>query len=647
MFASKPMHLVRAVNIALVTGMATLPFAVALPADPEQQGVSAANGERSGKAPVTALVGHVSDGAGAALPDVRLHVAMLAGDMPDLSLPLQVELNAKSNSKGDYRLELPAVKKPTTVSIVAIKPRYLRFSSTLSSRGPTDPPVVAPGVVTQYSIVLESALYVAGVVTDQKGSPIPGARIAADTVVANPVGDIEKTETHKDGSFELFNYPLNPVQGDGVTFKGTVLFSHPNYVEHTIDDVYALVPKQRQSLRIVLTAGHSVTGKVLDVTGKPVSDAMVVCHRPDGTKRKGTRTDSKGKFALRGIADGTVVVEARALAIKQKARLQMAVKDDANDLVIRLQAIKFPGSLKKYNVLGMQLVDVTPELKSAYDLQDEYGALVLDPGVETARLGLDDIAAGCNLCVVGDRTVVDVAQFLRQTLAMATRQTANAHKVHVVYVQQTPDFEAGMNRYLRLTNRDIDHLQTTLDQLTSEDEEVIAALRRGGAQFQFAKVPKADQRNGSGDGHVVSAIILGKRWKGSDGDLRKATTLSTLQVVYVLGDGRLSDKALEDMRKTERRVVVERVPKSSLGILVEGPAKEGGLEIRDVFPDSPAARAGLRSGDCIVEFAGAPVADLEGLHKLMSPLKQGQRVVAKALRSTKTVSVNIEVGKWD
>src|ERR1700722_8546385 len=131
MLASRPTRLIRAVNIVIVTGVATFPFAVAFPADSEQLGISAANGQRSGKASVAAIVGHVSDGAGGALPDVRLQVARPAGN----SSPLEARLDAKSNTKGDYRLELPSVKKPTTISIAAFKPAYLRFSSTLSSSG--------------------------------------------------------------------------------------------------------------------------------------------------------------------------------------------------------------------------------------------------------------------------------------------------------------------------------------------------------------------------------------------------------------------------------------------------------------------------------------------------------------------------------
>ena len=57
-----------------------------------------------------------------------------------------------------------------------------------------------------------------------------------------------------------------------------------------------------------------------------------------------------------------------------------------NDLEVRLKPIPLPADLKKYAVLGMQLADVTPELKSAYDLYFDRGALILDPGKDSDRL---------------------------------------------------------------------------------------------------------------------------------------------------------------------------------------------------------------------------------------------------------------------
>ena len=56
------------------------------------------------------------------------------------------------------------------------------------------------------------------------------------------------------------------------------------------------------------------------------------------------------------------MLTARALEMQQ-TYVPMAVKSDKLDLEVRLEPIALPANLKKYAVLGMQLADVTPELR--------------------------------------------------------------------------------------------------------------------------------------------------------------------------------------------------------------------------------------------------------------------------------------------
>ena len=74
---------------------------------------------------------------------------------------------------------------------------------------------------------------------------------------------------------------MKPVALESESSKGFVFFSHPDYIDHRIEDVYALAPKEREALRIVLETGHKVTGTVFDVAGKPVPNAMVKAVRKD------------------------------------------------------------------------------------------------------------------------------------------------------------------------------------------------------------------------------------------------------------------------------------------------------------------------------------------------------------------------------
>ena len=119
---------------------------------------------------------------------------------------------------------------------------------------------------------------------------------------------------------------------------GFVIFSHPDYIDIGSKMFTRLPGESRESLRIVLGTGHKVTGTVFDVAGKPVPNAMIKAIRKDGRHRKATMTDANGKFALRGLSEGLTMLSARALEIKQKIDLPMALNGDKIDLEVRLQA---------------------------------------------------------------------------------------------------------------------------------------------------------------------------------------------------------------------------------------------------------------------------------------------------------------------
>jgi hypothetical protein len=70
---------------------------------------------------------------------------------------------------------------------------------------------IEPGAAVEASLILKPALYFAGIVVDEQGKPIPAVDIAADAKAARAAGVIERTDSNSDGSFELFNYPVQPL----------------------------------------------------------------------------------------------------------------------------------------------------------------------------------------------------------------------------------------------------------------------------------------------------------------------------------------------------------------------------------------------------------------------------------------------------
>jgi hypothetical protein len=149
----------------------------------------------------------------------------------------------------------------------------------------------------------------------------------------------------------------------------------------------------------------------------------------------------------------------------------MAVDGDQNDLEVRLNAISLPADLKKHAVLGMQLADVTPQLKSAYDLYFERGAVILDPGKDSDRLNVGRLAEGYNFWMVGNKRVGSVREFVNQILTETGGQDAakNAVRgVRVVFSFSTVDGDGNNTQYLKLTKDDLEQLQIVLGQLTPE-----------------------------------------------------------------------------------------------------------------------------------------------------------------------------------
>jgi hypothetical protein len=129
-----------------------------------------------------------------------------------------------------------------------------------------------------------------------------------------------------------------------------------------------------------------------------------------------------------------------------------------------------PADLPKHAVLGMQLTDVTPGLKSAYDLYLDRGALILDPGKDSDRLDIGDLAEGYCFFMVGNRRIGSVREFVDRILAETAGKDAAECSVRVVYTFSTADSSGSNTQYMKLTKDDRKQLQIVSDQLTPEED---------------------------------------------------------------------------------------------------------------------------------------------------------------------------------
>jgi serine protease Do len=72
---------------------------------------------------------------------------------------------------------------------------------------------------------------------------------------------------------------------------------------------------------------------------------------------------------------------------------------------------------------------------------------------------------------------------------------------------------------------------------------------------------------------------------------------------------------------------------------------ERGALIADVVKDGPAAKAGLKSGDIVLEFDGKKIRDMNELPRIVAATPVGKSVSLKMLRDGKVQDVEVSVGR--
>lgn len=98
------------------------------------------------------------------------------------------------------------------------------------------------------------------------------------------------------------------------------------------------------------------------------------------------------------------------------------------------------------------------------------------------------------------------------------------------------------------------------------------------------------------------------------------------------------------------RLIASESFRSHSGALLglTGKPHEHGLEITNVYPDDPAAKAGVKVGDILVTFAARPVKDIDQLYELVGRQPPGRQVKLELLRNNVEVEVEVRLGiRWD
>ena len=127
------------------------------------------------------------------------------------------------------------------------------------------------------------------------------------------------------------------------------------------------------------------------------------------------------------------------------------------------------GAVEVTALREIELADVTPELRSTYDLYFERGALIVDPGKDPDHLNIGRLAEGYAFWMVGNTRIGSASEFVSQIVAETAGQNAAEYRVRVVYNFSTVDFDGNRTAYLKFTKDDLKRLQILSEQLAPEE----------------------------------------------------------------------------------------------------------------------------------------------------------------------------------
>jgi beta-lactamase regulating signal transducer with metallopeptidase domain len=431
---------------------------------------------------VPTISGRITDQAGKPIADALVRVVTPATDMRFVDEEMEGMYEGRTDKDGRYEIKLEGIEEPTTVSVDALAPGYQRLSSQLQMYRERVVRDVGPGENADASFTMEPGLYVKGIVVDEAGQPIANVRVGANTnryglidgmerIVSS--GGVERTRGREDGTFEVFNFLVEPLAMDGQPEKGMIIFGHKDYVPYHIVDVYALSDEERTNLRIVLPTGSQATGRVVDAEGQPVPNVLIeVLEAKLKNRDKATTTDADGKFQFKGLEKQDALIRVHAMNLRQKATVPVNLNEDQLNLEIRLEPLSIAEEPQGIEVLGMKLTDITPELRDRYDLgKHDKGALILDPGIDSARLGVGELREGYHFWLAGkddnedENYVTSVREFLEALLKEAEKPATKESGCRVVYSFRDERMVGTNTQYMKLTEDDIKSLRETLKTL--------------------------------------------------------------------------------------------------------------------------------------------------------------------------------------
>lgn len=185
----------------------------------------------------------------------------------------------------------------------------------------------------------------------------------------------------------------------------------------------------------------------------------------------------------------------------------------------------------------------------------------------------------------------------------------------------------------------------------------MAEIEKLGGRALFVQLLSAVDQNAPADAEhpasvsdeLIIGLMIDRRWTGGDAGLQQVRRLTRLQTLYLDKKAPLSPEGLLALQAGLPKLIQVMRGPAYLGIRPSDPVLPDGRRacvITEVTADSAAAKAGVRPRDVILEFAGKPVTDSNGLIELIAEKEPGDKVPILVARNGEKVELEAELSNW-
>ena len=415
----------------------------------------------------------LADDTGRPIGNALVRVSSPAIDMRGIRDHREGLYDGNTDADGRFNVQVTPSEK---ISLNAFAPGYEEAAGPWMSFNWTYHQVPFPSNhLQEFTIKLKPALFVTGFVADESGRPFAGAHVEATLRDETSVYYLAWDETDSNGRFIIFDFPINRADSsDNHRTRGQLTFEHSTMLKNTLNDVYALNETECRNIRVTLLRGHDVSGMLTSANGQPLADTIVEVIPSDGNAApKMNPTDEQGRFVVWGLPDGQATVRSHSQKFEEKAQTTVRLAGANLEVNLHLEPLVLTNPPTPISLLGMNLVDVTPELQAAYDLNAPTGVLILDSGADSIRLGIGLRNRGERFWMVGNRQIKNLREMIVELLRIneikppGDPNEGSRGNIRIVY-----DLLRGAGTYtdrLKLSEEDIAELKKAAAMLPPDD----------------------------------------------------------------------------------------------------------------------------------------------------------------------------------